>query len=75
MGFKNKSMLNSIVEKEMLEGTESTVSVKLDLEHNSINYSIIRKQVYKKDINGFLKQENTTLEIYQKQNDGSNNYC
>lgn len=69
-GFKNKSMLNSIVEKEMLEGTESTVSVKLDLEHNSINYSIIRKQVYKKDINGFLKQENTTLEIYQKQNDG-----
>lgn len=69
-GFKNKSVLNSIVEKEMMGGTESTVSVKLELEHNNIDYNIIRKQVYKKDINGFLKQEGSTVEIYQKQNDG-----
>ena len=69
-GFKNKSVLNSIVEKEMMGGTESTVSVKLELEHNNIDYTIIRKQVYKKDINGFLKQEGSTVEIYQKQDDG-----
>ena len=69
-GFKNKSVLNSIVEKEMMGGTESTVSVKLELEHNSIDYTIIRKQVYRKDINGYMKPEASTVEIYQKKDDG-----
>ena len=69
-GFKNKSVLNSIVEKEMIGGTESTVSVKLELEHNSIDYTIIRKQVYRKDINGYMKPEASTVEIYQKKDDG-----
>ena len=69
-GFKNKSVLNSIVEKEMLGGTEQQVVAKLELEHSGIDYTIIRKQTYKKDINGMMKQENAILEIYKKQDDG-----
>lgn len=69
-GFKNKSVLNSIVEKEMMGGTEQNVIAKLELEHNEIDYTIIRKQTYKKDTNGIVKPENPVLEIYQKQSDG-----
>ena len=70
-GFKNKSVLNSVLENEMINGTEETVIVQLDLEHNDIDYSIIRKQIYKKDINGIVKPENTTIDIYQKNQDGN----
>ena len=69
-GFKNKSVLNSIVEKEMMGGTEQNVIAKLELEHNDVDYTIIRKQTYKKDTNGIVKPENPILEIYQKQSDG-----
>ena len=69
-GFKNKSVLNSVVEKEMLTGSESNVIAKLELEHNDIDYTIIRKQVYKKDINGIVKPDNPILEIFTKQEDG-----
>lgn len=69
-GFKNKSVLNSIVEKEMMGGTEQNVVAKLELEHNEVDYTIIRKQTYKKDTNGIVKPENPILEIYQKQSDG-----
>jgi len=69
-GFKNKSVLNSLVENEMVTGSEAKVIAKLELEHNDINYTIIREQIYKKDINGIVKSENPTLEIYTKQNDG-----
>lgn len=70
-GFKNKSVLNSIVEKEMMGGTEQSVMAKLELEHKGIDYTIIRKQNYRKDTNGYIKQDNPTLEIYQKQEDGN----
>lgn len=69
-GFKNKSVLNSIVEKEMVTGSEANVIVKVELEHNNIEYTIINKQVYKKDINGIVKSENPVLEIFTKQEDG-----
>lgn len=69
-GFKNKSVLNSIVEKEMMGGTEQNVVAKLELEHNEVDYTIIRKQTYKKDTSGIVKPENPILEIYQKQSDG-----
>lgn len=69
-GFKNKSVLNSIVEKEMALGAEAKVVVELELEHNNIEYTIINEQVYKKDINGNIKSENPTLEIYSKNEDG-----
>ncbi len=69
-GFKNKSVLNSVVEKEMIIGSEANVIVKLELEHNNIDYTIIRKQVYKKDINGIVKSDNPQLEIFTRNNDG-----
>lgn len=69
-GFKNKSVLNSLVEKEMMLGSSAEVIAKLDLEHNNIEYTIIRKQVYKKDINGVVKPDNPTLEVFTKKEDG-----
>lgn len=69
-GFKNKSVLNSVVEKEMITGSEANVIATLELEHNNIEYTIINKQVYKKDINGIVKSENPVLEIFTKQEDG-----
>lgn len=69
-GFKNKSVLNSIVEKEMMLNSEANVIAKLELEHNNIDYTIVRKQTYKKDINGIVKSDNPVLEIYIKQEDG-----
>lgn len=69
-GFKNKSVLNSIVEKEMMLNSEANVIAKLELEHNNIDYTVLRKQTYKKDINGIVKSDNPVLEIYIKQEDG-----
>lgn len=69
-GFKNKSVLNSVVEKEMITGSEANVIAKLELEHNGIEYTVINKQVYKKDINGIVKSENPVLEIFTKQENG-----
>lgn len=69
-GFKNKSVLNSVVEKEMMGGTDQCVTVSLELEHNKTEYTIIRKQIYKKDINGNVKPDNSTSEVYIKNKDG-----
>lgn len=69
-GFKNKSVLNSIIEKEMIGGTDQQVVAILELEHNDIEYTIIRKQTYKKDINNVVKPDSSVLEIYKKQEDG-----
>lgn len=71
-GFKNSSLLNSLVEKEMMIGAEANVIVKLELQHNEIDYTIIRKQLYKKDVNGIVKVNtyDSTFEIYTKQNNG-----
>lgn len=69
-GFKNKSVLNSVVEKEMICGSEAKVIAKLELEHNDIEYTIIRQQIYKKDVNGIVKSDNPTLEIYTRKDDG-----
>ena len=69
-GFKNKSVLNSLAEKEMTINSDANVIVKLELEHNGIEYSIIRKQVYKKDINEIVKSDNSELEIFVKKEDG-----
>ncbi|MCI8487022.1 MAG: AAA family ATPase [Clostridia bacterium] len=69
-GFKNKSLLNSIVEKEMPIDSEVNVIGKIEVEHNDTDYTIIRKQVYRKDINGIVKSDNPNLEIFTKQDDG-----
>lgn len=69
-GFKNKSLLNSVVEKEMPINSQEDVIAELELEHNDIDYTIIRKQVYRKDMNGDLKSDNPTVEIYTKNKNG-----
>lgn len=69
-GFKNKSVLNSVVEKEMMCGSEAKVIAKLELEHNDVDYTIIRQQIYKKDVNEIVKADNPTLEIYTRKDDG-----
>ena len=73
-GFKNKSVLNSLIEKEMISGTIEKVSVELELEHNGVEYVIARKQDYKKDINGITKPEASVLDVINKQSDGQTNF-
>ena len=69
-GFKNKSVLNSVIENDMMSGTEQQVIVTLELEHNNQEYTIVRKQKYRKDVNGSVKPDNSILEIYLKNKDG-----
>lgn len=73
-GFENKSMLNSLVEKEMLAGTSETVKVELELVHNDIEYIISRTQNYRKDVNNEMKQDGSILDIINKQSDGQTNF-
>ncbi len=73
-GFKNKSVLNSLIEKEMISGTVENVKVELELEHNGVEYVIVRNQTYKKDINGITKQDPSTLDVINKQSDGQTNF-
>lgn len=69
-GFKNKSLLNSIVEKEMYKNSKDEVIGLLEMENNNIEYTIIRKQIYKKDMNNIVKPDNSILEIYIKDEKG-----
>lgn len=69
-GFKNKSVLNSTIDQQLDVGQSTTVESKLEIEHNGIDYTIIRKQNYKKDSIGPAKQEASELEIYFQKDDG-----
>lgn len=73
-GFKNKSVLNSIVENELNEESSVEVKVSLELEHNDVEYVIVRKQNYRKDINGIVKQDASVLEIINKEDDGQTSF-
>lgn len=65
--FDDKSVLNRIIERQLLPGSESRVRVELDLTHSGIDYTIIREQAYKKDAAGKVKSQNTTFNIAYKQ--------
>ena len=73
-GFKNKAVLNSLVEKTMLPNSIDNVKVELELEHNGTEYTISRTQSYRKDINGIIKSDNSILDIINKQEDGQTNF-
>ncbi len=64
--FDDKLMLNKIVEGQMLPDNESRVRVDLDLTHSGTDYTIIREQVYKKDLTGKIKASNTSFNISYK---------
>ena len=54
----------------MLSGTNENVKVELELEHKGIDYIISRTQLYKKDVNGITKPDNSVLDVINKNADG-----
>ena len=72
--FKDKKMLNKIVAKEMLPGQEEKVRVTLTLRHGAVGYTLIREQVYKKDFNNKIKDDNTVFTIAKKDASGNTTY-
>ncbi len=66
--FDDKSVLNRIIERQLLPGNESLVRVKIDLIHGATDYSIIREQIYKREATGKIKAQFTTFKIvYNKE--------
>lgn len=66
--FQDKSMLNKVVANNMLPEDKSNVRVDLNLIHNSIEYTITREQMYRKDLRGRIQYNNTVLNISYKKN-------
>ncbi|WP_059170465.1 AAA family ATPase [Bacillus sp. FJAT-27445] len=64
--FDDKVILNKAVERELLRGAENKVRVDIDLVHSGTEYTLVREQVYKKEISGKLKALNTTFNISYK---------
>lgn len=73
-GFINKSLLNTLVEKDMIANDMQTVSVSLEIEHNDIDYTITRSQVYKKDSLGNMKAESPKFSVSEKDSYGQTKY-
>ncbi|NMO94925.1 AAA family ATPase [Paenibacillus lemnae] len=66
--FEDKVVFNRSFERKMLPNQEAVVRVELSLVHNGIDYTIIREQLHKKDSQGRLKGNNTTISIAYKRN-------
>ena len=66
--FQDKSMLNKVDANNMLPESKSIVRVDLNLIHSSMEYTIIREQIYKKDWRGKIQYNNTVLNISYKKN-------
>lgn len=72
-GFKSTSVLNGIIDKNMNAGDTEFVIGSLELEHNGILYTIIRKQKYIKESTGPAKIDSTDFKISTKTPDGKTN--
>lgn len=72
--FSDKSMLNKKVEMELRPGQEAKVQVELKLHHGEVDYTLIREQVYKKDMLNRIKPENTTFDMARKDASGNTSY-
>lgn len=64
--FEDKSVLNRIVDLQMLPNSERRVRVDLELVHNGIDYTITREQIYKKELSGKAKARGTNFYISYK---------
>jgi len=64
--FKDKSMLNKIVDINMTPNNEAMVKVSLNLIHAETEYTIVREQIYKKDYSNNVKAVNSILNIQYK---------
>lgn len=73
--FEDKSVFCKVTAQLMLPNAEDTVRAELCLEHNGIEYTIIREQRYSKDGTGKLKRPtNTIFKIAYKNRDGQREY-
>ncbi|APV43669.1 DNA sulfur modification protein DndD [Dehalogenimonas formicexedens] len=73
--FEDKSMLCKATASAMLPNTEETVKAELALEHNGVEYTIIREQRYQKDGAGIIKRPNQPIfVIAYKNKDGQREY-
>lgn len=72
--FSDKNILNKIVATEMRPGQECKVQVTLKLHHGEVDYTLIREQIYRKDVSNRIKADNTTFDIAVKDSSGNTNY-
>ena len=73
--FKDKSVLNKQVFKEMRLGEDRTVRVTLCLSHGTAEYTFVRKQNCFKDMSGRLKEDNAEFSIAKKDESGITSYA
>lgn len=75
VSFEDKVLLCRAVSEEMNSGEEANVKVKIELTHKGRDYTIIRKQVYKKEYNNSVKAVgNGIFEISYKNYDGQQEF-
>lgn len=69
--FSDKIILNKIVASELTPNEEAEVEVALQLRHGEIEYTLIRKQIYRKDYNNRVSGDNTVFDIQKKDATGN----
>jgi DNA sulfur modification protein DndD len=73
--FEDKVLLCKAVSQKMLPNEEETVRVEIVLEHNNVEYEVIREQRYQKDGAGNLKRPSQTVfKIAYKTPDGQREF-
>ncbi|MEX1029110.1 MAG: AAA family ATPase [Paenibacillaceae bacterium] len=64
--FEDKVVANRALERKLMPGGELQVKVELNLVHSGTEYTVIREQLYRKDLTGRTKGQNTTFNIAYK---------
>lgn len=72
--FSDKSMLNKLAATELRPGQEAKVQVELKLHHGEVDYTLIREQIYRKDLSNKIKADNATFDIAVKDASGNTTY-
>lgn len=72
--FSDKIVLNNIVEKKMTPSDSAEVEVDLCLDHGEVEYTLLRKQIYKKDHKNKVTGTNTTFDIQIKDKSGNTSW-
>lgn len=72
--FSDKIILNKHAAIELAPGEKASVKVTLRLKHGSIDYTLIREQVYTKNYSNKVSGDNTVFNIARKGHDGNTVY-
>jgi len=73
--FTDKILLSKAVSDQMLAGDEKNVQVEIRLIHNGIEYTVTRRQIYKKDTNNKISKSGLNkFTIAFKTSDGNIEY-